>query len=85
MALLSKIFGTFINLFVFSWDFGLFILNLITPSYKPGHVVPAHAPGYHGVWPQYVPPGPNDSRSACPMINAMVSKLANSNLQDIDY
>jgi hypothetical protein len=62
-----------INLFVFTWDFGLFLLNLILPAHKPGQVVPPGAPGHGLKWPEYVPPGPDDSRSACPMLNAMAN------------
>ncbi|KFX98255.1 hypothetical protein V490_02405 [Pseudogymnoascus sp. VKM F-3557] len=73
MGFLHKVAGHFINLFVFAWDFGLFILNVITPSRKPGHVVPAHAAGHSLNWPEYIPPKDGDSRSACPMLNAMAN------------
>ncbi|KAG0646307.1 sterigmatocystin biosynthesis peroxidase stcC [Hyphodiscus hymeniophilus] len=73
MGLFNKIVGAFINLFVFVWDFGLFILNILTPSLKPGHVVPAHATGHNLTWPTYVPPQEGDSRSACPMLNALAN------------
>jgi hypothetical protein len=55
------------------WDFGLFILNIITPSLKPGHVIPAHAAGANLTWPEYVAPIEGDSRSACPMLNALAN------------
>lgn len=73
MAVLQKITGFFLNIFVFSWDFGLFILNIFTPSLKPGQVVPPHAAGHNLTWPEYVPPKEGDSRSACPMLNAMAN------------
>jgi hypothetical protein len=73
MGVLNKITGFFINIFVFSWDFSLFILNILTPSRKPGHVVPPHAAGHGLVWPEHVPPKEGDSRSACPMLNAMAN------------
>lgn len=73
MAILHKIASQIINLFVMIFDFGLFILNILSPSLKPGHVVPAHAPGHNLTWPAYVPPGKDDSRSACPMLNAMAN------------
>ncbi|KUJ11636.1 Cloroperoxidase [Mollisia scopiformis] len=73
MAILSKISSAFINVFVLTWDFGLFILNLLTFSHKPGHVVPPHAAGHGLTWPEYVPPKEGDSRSACPMLNAMAN------------
>lgn len=73
MGIVNKIAGGFINLFVLVWDFGIAIVNLLTPSLKPGHVVPAHAPGHNLTWPEYVPPKDGDSRSACPMLNAMAN------------
>jgi hypothetical protein len=73
MGVLNKIASFFINLFIFAWDFGLAILNLLTPSLKPGHVVPSHAAGHNLNWPEYVPPKDGDSRSACPMLNAMAN------------
>jgi hypothetical protein len=73
MAIFSKIAGFFINIFVLTWDFGFFVLNIITPSLKPGHVVPAHAAGHGLTWPEYVPPKDGDSRSACPMLNALAN------------
>jgi hypothetical protein len=57
----------------FAWDVSLFFLNLILPKYKPGHFVPVGLPGHDGNWPEYVPPKEGDSRSACPMINAMAN------------
>jgi hypothetical protein len=73
MGVLNKVTGFFINIFVFSWDFSLFLLNIVTPSLKPGHVVPQNAPGHNGSWPEYAPPEDGDSRSACPMLNAMAN------------
>lgn len=63
----------FWNLFVFTWDNICVLLNLVLPKYEPNEVVPKGAPGYRGVWPAYHPPGPGDSRSACPMLNAMAN------------
>ncbi|KAK6332260.1 hypothetical protein TWF696_002981 [Orbilia brochopaga] len=65
--------GVFIKLFVFQWDFALFLLNLVTPDHKEGEVVPKGAAGHHLSWPEYVPPKDGDSRSACPMLNAMAN------------
>jgi len=73
MGILKKITGFFINIFVFSWDFSLSILNILTPSLKPCHVVPKNAAGHNLTWPEYVPPKDSDSRSACPMLNAMAN------------
>lgn len=73
MGSLNKISGFFINIFIFSWDIGCFILNIVTPSLKPGHIVPPHAAGHSLTWPEYVPPKDGDSRSACPMLNALAN------------
>ncbi|KAE9969455.1 hypothetical protein EG328_006856 [Venturia inaequalis] len=71
MGLMHTIAAQIINLFVVTWDFWVFILNIFTPSLKPGHVVPAHAAGHNLIWPAYVAPTEGDSRSACPMLNAL--------------
>jgi hypothetical protein len=71
----NKVVGLFISLCVVFWDAGYFILNLITPSLKPGHAVTAYAVGHGGTWPPYVPPKEGDSRSACPMLNAMANHV----------
>jgi hypothetical protein len=73
MGIFNKIVGFFINISVFAWDFGCVILNILTPSLKPGHVVPPHAAGHNLAWPEYVPPQDGDSRSACPMLNALAN------------
>ncbi|KAJ4496098.1 Chloroperoxidase [Lentinula edodes] len=63
----------FSDTFVFAWDFLLTLTNIITPSIKAGHVVPEGHAGAGGKWPEYVPPGEDDSRSACPMLNALAN------------
>lgn len=73
MGILHKIVAQVINLGVMTYDLGLFILNIITPSLKPGQVIPPHAAGHGLSWPEYVPPREGDSRSACPMLNAMAN------------
>jgi hypothetical protein len=60
-GIIDKVTKPFINASVFAWDFGLFIL------------VPKGAPGHNLTWPKYVPPKHGDSRSACPMLNAMAN------------
>lgn len=72
-SLQTKLTKPFLDIFVLTWDFGLFLLNLVLPPHAPNAVVPAHAPGFHGNWPPYHPPGPGDSRSACPMLNALAN------------
>jgi Peroxidase, family 2 len=73
MGIVNKVTGFFINIAVLGWDFSLFLLNLLTPSHKPGHVVPPHAAGHNLTWPDYLPPQEGDSRSACPMLNALAN------------
>ncbi|KAF3314584.1 hypothetical protein TWF173_004668 [Orbilia oligospora] len=72
-GIVDKTAGVFIKLFVFQWDFALFLLNLVTPDRKEGQVVPIGCPGHNLSWPEYVPPKEGDSRSACPMLNAMAN------------
>ncbi|EKD18844.1 uncharacterized protein L3040_004103 [Drepanopeziza brunnea f. sp. 'multigermtubi'] len=71
--ILHQIVAQIINLAVLTWDFALSLLNLLTPPLKPKHVVPSRAPGHGGLWPPHVPPQPGDSRSACPMLNALAN------------
>ena len=73
MGIIDKVGGAVTNLIVFVWDNVLFGLNLVRPKLKPNEVVPKGAPGYHGVWPAFVPPKEGDSRSACPMLNALAN------------
>ncbi|KAF3937757.1 Chloroperoxidase [Dactylella cylindrospora] len=72
-GIIDKTAGVFIKLFVFQWDFALFLLNIVTPNRKEGQVVPTGCPGHNLNWPEYVPPKEGDSRSACPMLNAMAN------------
>jgi hypothetical protein len=72
MAIAPKLQKVLTDLFVMLWDLGLAILNFILPKRKPGLVVPAGVPGHQGKWPKYIAPREGDSRSACPMLNAMV-------------
>ena len=69
----SKLEKLGVLLFTLVWDLQLFILNFILPKYKPGSYIPAGRPGHGGKWPEYVPPKEGDSRSSCPMINAMAN------------
>lgn len=72
-AITQKLTKVFIDLFVMTWDLYLAVLNLILPKHKPGRVIQPGCPGHKGHWPEYVAPKKGDSRSACPMLNAMVS------------
>lgn len=73
MGLIGKIGEAITDLAVICWDNGIALANLVTPKLKAGQIVPEGAPGHHLKWPEYVPPQEGDSRSACPMLNAMVS------------
>jgi hypothetical protein len=71
MGLTQKLTKPFVDLSVMTWDFGLFLANLVLPAHPPNEVVAAGVPGHQGKWPEYTPPREGDSRSACPMLNAM--------------
>ena len=73
MITLTKIGSSVTNLFVVGWDNVLFLLNLVTPKHQAGHVIAAGLPGHNRNWPDYVPPKEGDSRSACPMLNALAN------------
>ena len=73
MGILNKIAGFFIQIFVISWDFSLFLINFLTPSRKAGQVIPPNVSGHNLIWPEYIPPKDGDSRSACPMLNALAN------------
>lgn len=75
MGIAQKLLKVFTDLFVMTWDLWLAALNILLPQHKSGHVVAAGVPGHNGKWPQYVAPRKGDSRSACPMLNAMVRQL----------
>jgi hypothetical protein len=71
MDIAQKLVKPLIDLSVMTWDFGLFLLNIVLPAHEPNKVIAAGLPGYAGKWPAYTPPNEGDSRSACPMLNAM--------------
>lgn len=73
MGILGKLGEIFVDLSVILWDNGIAVLNLLSPKLKEGQVVPEGCPGHKGKWPEYVAPTDGDSRSACPMINAMAN------------
>ncbi|CAA7266277.1 unnamed protein product [Cyclocybe aegerita] len=63
----------FQDLFVFTWDIGLTVANLVSPSRKIGHVTPEGHPGFGGKWPEFIAPMEGDSRCSCPALNAMAN------------
>ncbi|KAJ7099862.1 Chloroperoxidase [Mycena crocata] len=73
MPLLSGAGKVFQNIYIFIWDVGLTLINLVTPKKKIGSVVPSGRPGAGGKWPEFVPPKEGDSRSCCPALNAMAN------------
>ena len=73
MDIMNKIGNTVVDLLVIIWDNVLFLMNLVTPKMREGRVVPKGAPGHNLTWPDYIPPKDGDSRSACPMLNAMAN------------
>ena len=55
------------------WDLALTIYNLLAPLHPAERVVREGLPGADGLWPEYIPPGKTDSRSCCPVINALAN------------
>ncbi|KAG8864338.1 hypothetical protein FRB96_006160 [Tulasnella sp. 330] len=49
------------------------ILSLVLPYRPVGKVVPEGQPGFQGLWPKYIPPGHDDSRSPCTALNALAN------------
>jgi len=66
------------DLLVFTWDFGLTLVNVVSPSRKVGQVTPEGHPGAGGKWPEYIAPKDGDSRCSCPALNAMANHGAYS-------
>ncbi|KAK3618861.1 hypothetical protein LTR56_024375 [Elasticomyces elasticus] len=73
MGIMGKVGGGIVDLSVIAWDNVIAVMNLFAPKLKKSEVVPRGAPGHRGSWPEYVPPKDGDSRSACPMLNAMAN------------
>ena len=73
MFLITPIARGFQDIGVFTWDFGLFLLNLVTPNRKVDHVTPQGHPGVDGKWPEFIPAKEGDSRCCCPALNAMAN------------
>jgi hypothetical protein len=72
-GILSKLFDWMFLIGLFSWDFSLAFVNMITFKRKVGRVTPKGQPGEGGVWPEYSPPREGDSRCGCPALNAMAN------------
>lgn len=53
-----------------AWDFVLFLINVLSPPRKLGSI--GHRDS-QGLWPEFIAPGPKDSRAPCPGLNAMAN------------
>ncbi|KAF8173711.1 Chloroperoxidase [Pholiota molesta] len=73
MFLITPIVNAVQTVGVLTWDLGLTIGNLVTPSRKVGHVTPPGHPGLDGKWPEYIAPKEGDSRCSCPALNALAN------------
>jgi len=74
MSLLFKGIGKLsFNIYIFTWDAWLTLVNFVTPNRKVGHVVKKGDAGAGCKWPEFVAPKEGDSRCACPALNAMAN------------
>ncbi|KAJ7096138.1 Chloroperoxidase [Mycena epipterygia] len=72
-SLASKVAKKIRDLYIFTWDALLTLINLFAPNLKPGSVIPHGSPGAGGKWPEFIPPKEGDSRSCCPALNALAN------------
>ncbi|KAJ7479040.1 Chloroperoxidase [Mycena latifolia] len=73
MPLLRSLRTLLRDTYIFARDALLTLANLFAPNLKPGRVITGAHPGADGTWPEYIPPGVGDSRSACPVLNALAN------------
>ncbi|KZT63476.1 chloroperoxidase-like protein [Daedalea quercina L-15889] len=73
VALIYGIANVILPIRLLIWDLALTLYNSLTPLLPEDRVVPEGRPGENGLWPQYIPPKDTDSRSCCPMLNAMAN------------
>ncbi|KAF8452558.1 Chloroperoxidase [Boletus edulis BED1] len=73
MGILGTLSFHFTNAAIMGWDVLLTLGNLVQSSRPVGKVTPEGHPGYGGYWPEYRPQQENDSRCACPALNAMAN------------
>ncbi|KAJ7481266.1 Chloroperoxidase [Mycena galericulata] len=71
--LLARIPKLLQNIYIFTYDFFLTLVNLITPKRHIGNVTPHGIPGAGGKWPEFIPPKEGDKRSPCPALNALAN------------
>ncbi|KAH9971537.1 Cloroperoxidase [Lactifluus volemus] len=69
----SKVFEFCFAIYLFSWDVSLTLINVLTLKRKVGRVTPKGYAGEGGIWPEYNPPRPGESRCSCPALNAMAN------------
>jgi hypothetical protein len=69
----SSIFEFCFVVYLSFWDISLTLINALTFNRKVGRVTPKGHPGEGGIWPEYIPPKPGDSRCSCPALNAMAN------------
>ncbi|KAH9961692.1 Cloroperoxidase [Lactifluus volemus] len=69
----ASIFEFCFLVYLFSWDISLTLINVLTFKRTVGRVTPKGHPGEGGIWPEYIPPKPGDSRCGCPALNAMAN------------
>ncbi|KAJ4347663.1 hypothetical protein N0V95_005205 [Ascochyta clinopodiicola] len=64
MSLTQKVTKLLVDLSVMTWDFGIFLANLLLPAHPPNKVIAAGIPGHEGKWPEYTPPREADKSRA---------------------
>jgi Peroxidase, family 2 len=69
----SSVFEFGFAIYLFSWDVSLTLINTLTFKRKIGRVTPKGTAGEGGIWPEYTPPQPGDSRCSCPALNALAN------------
>ncbi|OJJ39957.1 hypothetical protein ASPWEDRAFT_169781 [Aspergillus wentii DTO 134E9] len=61
-------------------------VNLFLSSRLPGNVISPGHPGHSGIWPEYIAPTKEDSRSPCPGLNSLANHgILPRNGRNIDY
>ncbi|KAJ7743557.1 Chloroperoxidase [Mycena metata] len=73
MPLLDKATKLLHTVYLFTWDTGIAVANLIAPTRKWGAIVPRGNPGAGSKWPDHVAPQEGDSRCCCPALNALAN------------
>lgn len=61
-------------------DAFIFAANMVLPYKSKGAIVAKGDAGYGGIWPEFVAPTENDSRSPCPYLSMFKFALISSSL-----